>query len=577
MLMSQFADDTTLYLSFDRITLNAVIDNLDIISQNTGLMVNYDKTNIYRIGSLANSDAQLYTTRLFHWTNIPIKMLGIIIPTVPDLNQLMRLNYSGILEKATKILDLWSLRGITLSGRVLLVNTLVASLFVYKIQVIPNLDSNFIASLNELISQFLWKKKHPKISSRILIKDKYQGGLRLVDMSKRQKSLKAQWMLNINTSIFWSTVFYSKMVNNIGEEIWNCNLHARHVNVVCRQEVDPFWIEVLSAWAEFNYDFDDDMETPLANQYLWYNSNILLDNKPFLLLRAQRAGMMLLSDIFKPNGQIKTHRELTNEFGHCLNWFEYAQLITAIPRAWVIKVETHGLEQSLSHFQRLSNETKISQTVYSALIDDGFKLTNRLNRWQRKLNCVLNEKDFLKQFRNLYGHTIATKFRDFQFKLLMGVLVTNRKLVLYQIADSELCSFCGQFVEEEIHLFCKCTKIRHLWEALKQYIQDNMTSDVDGMLVWSDRNIIFSSVHPQATNAINFLVTIVKRLIYVARCTGHIPRTEHLFREIEEVFQFESNIAHRKQKLKRHVEKWSTLKQIEYEDNEFINQYIELL
>ena len=51
-LISKFADDTTLFLSFDRLTLEGVIETLDLIAQNIGLTINYDKTCIYHIGSL---------------------------------------------------------------------------------------------------------------------------------------------------------------------------------------------------------------------------------------------------------------------------------------------------------------------------------------------------------------------------------------------------------------------------------------------------------------------------------------------------------------------------------------------
>ena len=72
-VISQFADDTNLFLSFKKATLGAVIDTLDIIQINTGLKVNYDKTKLYRIGSLANSIyAKLYTDKKFTWINEPV-------------------------------------------------------------------------------------------------------------------------------------------------------------------------------------------------------------------------------------------------------------------------------------------------------------------------------------------------------------------------------------------------------------------------------------------------------------------------------------------------------------------------
>ena len=43
-LISQFADDTNFFLSFDQITLNEVIETLKVMETNIGLKVNYDKT-----------------------------------------------------------------------------------------------------------------------------------------------------------------------------------------------------------------------------------------------------------------------------------------------------------------------------------------------------------------------------------------------------------------------------------------------------------------------------------------------------------------------------------------------------
>ena len=96
-LISQFADDTNLFLSFDTSTLNAVVETLDIIHTDIGLKVNYDKTKLCRIGSLANTDAKLYTTRNFTWTKEPIEILGITVGY--DIAQVTEINYTKLLIK----------------------------------------------------------------------------------------------------------------------------------------------------------------------------------------------------------------------------------------------------------------------------------------------------------------------------------------------------------------------------------------------------------------------------------------------------------------------------------------------
>ena len=46
-LISQFADDTTLFLKFDQLVLESVIQTLTYIEEHTGPTISYDKTLIY--------------------------------------------------------------------------------------------------------------------------------------------------------------------------------------------------------------------------------------------------------------------------------------------------------------------------------------------------------------------------------------------------------------------------------------------------------------------------------------------------------------------------------------------------
>lgn len=161
-LISQFADDTTLFLKFSKNVLQAVIDTLDTIYCNTGLIVNYDKTSIYRIGSLANSDAKVYTTREFNWTNDSISLLGVKIPTVPNDTEICEINYQSTINKMQQVLGNWSIRTASLSAKVLIVNALVASLFVYKMQVLPNMTKGMLQHIDNEIYQFIWGGQNPQ-------------------------------------------------------------------------------------------------------------------------------------------------------------------------------------------------------------------------------------------------------------------------------------------------------------------------------------------------------------------------------------------------------------------------------
>ncbi len=76
--LTQYADDTNLFTLYNTDSLNSIIHTFSEIQKQTGLKINYDKTSIYRIGSIRHSNAKLYTLKPFKWETDPINLLGII-------------------------------------------------------------------------------------------------------------------------------------------------------------------------------------------------------------------------------------------------------------------------------------------------------------------------------------------------------------------------------------------------------------------------------------------------------------------------------------------------------------------
>ena len=68
-VLSQFADDTAAFLSFDRLTIENFANALECVEANMGLKVSYEKTTLYRVGSLQNSEAEFYTQQSMKWSS----------------------------------------------------------------------------------------------------------------------------------------------------------------------------------------------------------------------------------------------------------------------------------------------------------------------------------------------------------------------------------------------------------------------------------------------------------------------------------------------------------------------------
>lgn len=64
-------------------------------------------------------------------------------------------------------------------GKITVINTLIGSLFVYKLSVLDLLSVEQVHEIEKGIKKFLWDGKKSKIRLRILQNDKFFGGLRL--------------------------------------------------------------------------------------------------------------------------------------------------------------------------------------------------------------------------------------------------------------------------------------------------------------------------------------------------------------------------------------------------------------
>ena len=166
-LISQLADDTDLYLAFDQTTLSNTLQVLTDIETNTGLQVSYEKTTIYRIGPMANTQAKLYTTRRVNWSNEFVNTLGVDLFNDPQLREV---NITQIINKMELVSKMWYFRNMTLTGKVLVVNSLMASLFVYKMQVLPPVGDHLVQQIEKIIvkNQIIWLNLMIKINDKTL-------------------------------------------------------------------------------------------------------------------------------------------------------------------------------------------------------------------------------------------------------------------------------------------------------------------------------------------------------------------------------------------------------------------------
>ena len=195
-------------------------------------------------------------------------------------------------------------------GKVLVVNMLIASLFMYKLQVLPMIPKDIVAKVEDAITKFIWNNKRAKLPLSTLYKEKHFGGLGLANLEKRQKSLAIQW-INIacqNKFIANLAEYYLGPAYSINL-IWQCNIKAQDASKTF--ESAGYWLEGLKAWSSVNYYWPQCYED-IINQIIWYNSEIKV-NKHVIQLPQNCKRIIRIRDLLSPaNGWLDYNNFLEN-------------------------------------------------------------------------------------------------------------------------------------------------------------------------------------------------------------------------------------------------------------------------
>ena len=142
--LNLFADDTNATGHANQANLDELLQEFDNFHTHSGLLINYEKTTLYRISSQQNLP-ELFTKKQIAWQDEGMQVLGVYITERNPLEK----NYRPILDRVKGILDLWKNRDLSLFGKINVLNTLIASLFVHKMQVLPAMTRNMLERLNK--------------------------------------------------------------------------------------------------------------------------------------------------------------------------------------------------------------------------------------------------------------------------------------------------------------------------------------------------------------------------------------------------------------------------------------------
>ena len=151
--LSQYADDTQLILDGTEKSLKAAMETLKQFYIMSGLKINVEKTRALWIGWSCGSHETLCEELALDWSQEPLKILGVTFS--PLVFNIWDLNVNEILRKVKHLLNQWSKRKLSLSGRITIIKSLAISKFVHLFISLPDPPNALIKELEHIFYKFL--------------------------------------------------------------------------------------------------------------------------------------------------------------------------------------------------------------------------------------------------------------------------------------------------------------------------------------------------------------------------------------------------------------------------------------
>ena len=139
-------------------------------------------------------------------------------------------NFFEKLPKLKKILNIWSSRDISIYGRVNIVKTLAISKLTFVCSVLDT-PKGFTDEVNNIIFDYIWKYKNPKLKKTTIIKNKKDGGLNMLDFTLFDNALKIVWVKRLctNDERPWKFIPLSLLSNVGGSLLFQCNYNIQYL------------------------------------------------------------------------------------------------------------------------------------------------------------------------------------------------------------------------------------------------------------------------------------------------------------------------------------------------------------
>ena len=546
MLVSQYADDTTVFLDEDLNSFNYTVRILKWFEGRSGLAINSDKTKVIKLGASRGKSIPWQGKHGFEWTTT-FEILGIIY-NIEEMQDITKLNIYRKVGEVKKLISTWHSRNLTPYGKITIIKSLLMSKFTHMLLSLPSPSEDLVEELNALFKGFLWAGKPPKYRREILEAEIKDGGLKLHNIKLFDNALKLGWLKRyLRSNSKWT--LFPKDFDIDGVFIYGPDYIDRLEAIIS----NPFWLDVLTALKTlWNSNFISEktviMETPI-----WLNPTF----KFHIRREWKEKGISVISDFIDHLRTPYTMESFTEHYGVKTNFLEYARFSVLINEylSWKDTPETKEPRPKNSFLNIiLSKDLKGVSNLYKQIFPKGNQIIGEIStKWQNKTNIEIQNFDFQKSFL-LHNRTFTDCFLKYtQFRTLHRRFFTNDKLSKMGIKASDKCTFCKVSTDSVEHMLLYCPIINQLWDMVNQWITE---------IGFIGYNLsIYKKIIGDLENGpiLNSIILITKKVIYDSFKKDKIPSIFQIKSEVKNHYYLEKYTYRNNGKIQLFEKKWHLL------------------
>ena len=541
--ISQYADDTVLFLSSEASSIRGALSELDTYSKVSGLKLNVEKTACLPIGV----KKEQYEVENFgcKWVT-QMKILGITFTN--NNKDITEQNLCPKIVQIKQEIAQWNRRRLTPLGKITVIKSLLLSKLIHILTVLPNPTQKTLKQLERVLFSFLWGGARDPIKRAKVVQSYASGGLNMVDIQAFVRSLKLTWLKRV----IKSKATWAKLATNDLPHIENIVQHGSEKLLKTRSKIsNPFWKDVLEAYSRFSIDYTPDTAEILCES-LWCSD--LSKYKCSTVKDWDVKGLRFIADLVdENNGQLMTRAALQDRFGIRMTILCYTSLVKSLPDC--VK---HGTVLVIprpiipTRMNLILNQVKFSRFAYSEMIKSRQAEVAKANdrqkqKWIRDLGYY---EDIALPVVNA---TRSTQLIMFHYKIVNRILTTNKFLLIIGVRDDDECTFCKQEAETLSHLFWYCSEVQNFLSRAKHFL----TAKYNVVLDLNPRAFIFGF---NLNGIETLIVTLMKLVIYEARLSQEVPNVAHFKNKLKREAETELTAARMCNKKEIFEIKWGALK-----------------